>query len=514
MRLRTAGPALATALIVAIGITQAQTPAPSTPLPPTPKPVASPVAPVTAAPAPQAAPAPVALPAPAAISGPLTAGASKVAITPLPTELVAKTDLINDPLYARVIVVSNGVTCAVLVGLDLGGARNDMIADVMPRLVSATGCPSQNILISATHTHSSNTGGLGGQGSPTAKRVADAIIAAAAYARGKMRPATVGFGTTQVSLNTNRDLFTKNGEWRQQPNPNGPSDKTLAVAAFIGEDHVPIGVYMNYAMHPINFYLSGVISADFPGAASRTVEELFDDKPIAIFAQAASGDQNPLYSERSGMTRIRTGQGVLPEMIGAPPPPPSTALNPVAEMTAKMKEPVAAADLPAYRRAVARAGLTVDAMGSVIAQAAVNVMRTQMDLSPRVAISGASRQFSCPGRERLDLANPARENVNPGYKDSDPVNIKVGVLRIGNINFVGVNGEVYSEIGMRLKKESPQPNTLMVTLANGAANSGYIYSDAASKNLTFQVIGSRLKPACAEDNIVSNAVAMIGEANR
>lgn len=499
MRLRTAALGLAAASLVAVGITQAQTPAPvpapSTPLPATPKP---------------AAPAPVA----AAITGPLTAGASKVAITPQPSELATKTDLINDPLYARVIVVSNGTTCAVLVGLDLGGARNDMMADVMPRLVSATGCPSQNILISATHTHSSNTGGLGGQGSPTAKRVSDAIIAAAAYARGRMRPARVGFGTTQVALNTNRDLFTKNGEWRQLPNPNGPSDKTLAVAAFIGDDHVPIGVFMNYAMHPINFYLSGVISADFPGAASRTVEELFDDKAIAIFSQGASGDQNPLYMERTGMTRIRTGQGVLPEMIGAPPPPPSTALNPVAEMTAKMALPVAAADLPAWRRAVARAGLTVDAMGSVIAQAAVNVMRGQMDLSPRAPIWGGSRQLACPGRERLDLANPARENVNPGYKDADPVNIKVGVLRIGGVNFVSVNGEVYSEIAMRLKKESPQPGTLMVTLANGAANSGYIYSEAAAKNLTFQVIGSRLKPGCAEDNIVRNAVAMIGEANR
>lgn len=442
------------------------------------------------------------------------AGASKMAITPFPSELTTPTDLINDPLYARVIVVSNGTTCAVLVGLDLGGVRNEMIAEVMPRLVSATGCPSQNILITATHTHSSNTGGLGGQGSPSAKRVSDAIIAAAAYARGRMRPATVGFGTTQVALNTNRDLFTKNGEWRQQPNPNGPSDKTLAVAAFIGQDHVPIGVFMSYAMHPINFYLSGVISADFPGAASRTVEELFDDKPVAIFAQGASGDQNPLYMERTGMTRIRTGQGALPEMIGAPPPPPSTALNPVAEMTAKMKEPVAPKDIPAYRRAVARAGLTVDAMGSVIAQAAVNVMRAQMDLSSRAPIWGGSRQFACPGRERLDLANPARENVNPGYKDADPVNIRVGVLRIGTINFVGVNGEVYSEIAMRLKKESPQPGTLMVTLANGAANSGYIYSEAAAKNLTFQVIGSRLKPGCAEDNIVRNAVAMIGDANR
>jgi hypothetical protein len=50
---------------------------------------------------------------------------------------------------------------------------------------------------------------------------------------------------------------------------------------------------MNYAMHPINFYLSGVISADFPGEASRYVEELFDNRTVAIFSQGASGDQNP-----------------------------------------------------------------------------------------------------------------------------------------------------------------------------------------------------------------------------
>src|SRR5207244_7571063 len=70
-------------------------------------------------------------------------------------------------------------------------------------------------------------------------------------------------------------------------------DKTLAVVDFLGNDNVPIGVYMNYAMHPINFYLSGVISADFPGEASRYVEDLFDNRTVAIFSQGASGDQNP-----------------------------------------------------------------------------------------------------------------------------------------------------------------------------------------------------------------------------
>jgi neutral ceramidase len=48
-----------------------------------------------------------------------------------------------------------------------------------------------------------------------------------------------------------------------------------------------------------------------------------------------------------------------------------------------------------------------------------------------------------------------------------------------------------------------------VTLANGSSNSGYIYSDAAYSHLTFQVIGSRLKPGCAEEKIVSTAIDLM-----
>ena len=62
---------------------------------------------------------------------------------------------------------------------------------------------------------------------------------------------------------------------------------------------------------------------------------------------------------------------------------------------------------------------------------------------------------------------------------------------------------------MRLKAEAPASKTLVVTLANGSAGSGYIYSDDAYSHLTFQVIGSRLKPGCAEGKIVSTAVALM-----
>jgi hypothetical protein len=67
---------------------------------------------------------------------------------------------------------------------------------------------------------------------------------------------------------------------------------------------------------------------------------------------------------------------------------------------------------------------------------------------------------------------------------------------------------------MRLKAESPARKTMVVTLANGSANSGYIYSDEAYSHLTFQVIGSRLKPQCAEGKIVSKAVSLMDRLGR
>jgi neutral ceramidase len=97
----------------------------------------------------------------------------------------------------------------------------------------------------------------------------------------------------------------------------------------------------------------------------------------------------------------------------------------------------------------------------------------------------------------------------PGYKDGPDVNLMVGLLRIGDINLVSVNGEVYSQIAMRLKASAPANKTIIVTLANGMANSGYIYSVEAYSHLIFQVIGSRLKPGCAEGKIVSTALELM-----
>jgi hypothetical protein len=444
----------------------------------------------------------------------LRAGAHRVDITPSESDLPVATDSIRDRLFVRAIVVDDGSTCAVLVGLDLGAAGNPIVDDAVPRASAATRCPVQNVIVSATHTHSSNTRGLG-QGPPTANTVADAIVQAATIAKMKLAPARVGYGTTSLDVSVNRDSFNRKLEWRQEPNPDGPSDKTLAVVEFLGADNVPIGVYMNYAMHPINFYLSGVISADYPGEASRYIEELFDNRAVAIFTQGASGDQNPRDFRSPTMfmaqrQRLMNGRGPFVEAVGAVPEASGEqgeGFNP--QQASSDRTSIPDANLQAYRKVLARTGEYVRMLGFAIGSGAVRVMRESAQPRDVAPIWGAQETFSCPGRVRLDADNPARENVFPGYKDGPEVNLKVGVLRVGDIHFVSVNGEIYSQIGMRVKAEAPAAKTMVVTLANGSANSGYIYSDQAYSHLTFQVIGSRLKPGCAEGKIVATALDLM-----
>lgn len=441
----------------------------------------------------------------------LKAGAAMVDITPNESELTIKTDTIRDHLFVRAIVVASGNSCGVILGMDQGAVRLDTYNNAAPKVAAATGCPVENVFISATHTHSGSTNGLSGD--PASQTLVEALVKAATDAKAKLRPAAVGYARSTVDLNVNRDLFNSKLEWRQEPNPEGVSDKTLSVVEFIGEDFIPIGVYMNYAMHPINFYLSGVISADFPGEASRAIESHFDGKTVAIFTQGTSGDQNPALRENF-ITTARNGGENKTEKIGAPPaPPPSAApgFN-AATAGASLKE-VSPENLAGYKKAIERVGADVTMMGTMIAEKTLYMMRHDIHPVAQAYIWGGQEKFTCPGRDRLDMANPVRENAMPPYKDGVDVNLMVSLLRIGDIYITGINGEVYTNIGLKIKGAAPANKLIISTLTNGGANSGYIYSDDAFSHLSFQVIGSRLKPGCAENKITDAALDLMKKAN-
>ena len=144
--------------------------------------------------------------------------------------------------------------------------------------------------------------------------------------------------------------------------------------------------------------------------------------------------------QRAALTQ---GRGPFDQTIGAPPIAANTSAQGFnAQQASAERQAIPAESLEAYRKTVARTGEYVHMLGSMLASSAVRVMRESIQPTGSATIWAEQQTFACPGRVRNDADNPARENVFPGYKDGPDVNLKVGVLRIGDVHFVSLNGEV------------------------------------------------------------------------
>ena len=433
--------------------------------------------------------------------GTLRAGAARVDITPPPNpEYPPSGKYAHERLYIRAIVLDNGATRAALIGADLGGMGNDIWQSASQQIAQELKCPVENIIMSATHSHSAVPAGPPPAGPPPrqpSSATVAAMLDAVRQAYAKLQPARVGLGTGFSYLNVARDTVSDDTHlWTQAANLNGPSDKTVAVVTFTTPTGEPIAAYVNYAMHPINGYLVGITSADFPGAMCRYVEQAFDDKMVAIFTQGASGDQNPLLMRPStnalaSLSGVKiTGYELVREAVEAP-------LRD-GKVPRQKIDPKVADNLERW----------MESEGQLLGEEVIRVMTNTRRTASDVTIWGAQKMLTCPGRRRT---NTGREGAPGTYVDGDPVNIRLGVLGIGDIALGSVDAEIYNLISQRLKKESPMKNTVMVTLANGWANSGYIPNDAAFGAYTFQVLGSRLKPGCAEQGIANGLTDLVSQ---
>lgn len=445
-------------------------------------------------------------PATNAQSGKLRVGAAKIDITPpVNPKYPPSGHYAHEHLFIRAIVLDNGHTRAALIGADLGGLTEEIWTVASEKIAKELDCPVANVIMSATHTHSGRPAGPPPPRIPGQRRArfpgtdpaVKAMMDAVKKAKANLQPAEVGYGAGEAHLNVNRDAISHDTHlWTQAANLEGPSDKTLAVVTFKKPDGAPIAAYMNYAMHPVNGYLSGITSGDFPGAASRHVEQAFGDKMVMIFTQGASGDQNPMWirpgtnvmASKSGIEI--TGYELVREDVEAP-------LR-SGEVPHGKLDPKVADDFESW----------MESLGQILGEETIRVMTHTRDMSDEVRIWGVQEILDCPGRRRLDTH---REGMPGTYEDGDEVHIRLGLLGIGDIALTTVNAEVYSIIAQRLKEMSPLGKTVMVTLANGRANSGYVINDEHFGAYTFQVLGSRLKPGCAADGITQTLIGLTGQ---
>ncbi|NLT69044.1 MAG: hypothetical protein GXX84_20860 [Acidobacteria bacterium] len=412
------------------------------------------------------------------------AGAAKIDITP--AQLPKNLEGILDHIYARAIVIDNGVTSAALVSVDTGMLGEQLWRTVSQRVEKELGIPAQNLIMNPTHTHSA----FGG----TAEQIFNVIKAA----REKLEPARIGYGTGVSYINVQRNIIDrKTNKWWEGANYDGPSDKTVAVIKLESLKGEPIAVYFNYACHAVVTGNTDMLSGDFPGEAERYIEDSFDDKIVALFSTGAQGDQNPLYFQQTFDLRdIRIKDyAARGEDISNAMPPGGQGLN--------KKDPT-------VRKLLDQQKMMIKSMGQFLGEEVKRVMR---EMEPnRMAtggrISAVQKMITFPGRDRIDQG---RAGVEGRYKDGADVNLRLSLLMIDDIAIGGCNAEIYNMIAVRFKRESPVGRSIFVSMANGSGNSGYVPTDSAFGQQTFEVLSSRCKPGYAESAIVNGLLDMIAE---
>ena len=82
----------------------------------------------------------------------------------------------------------------------------------------------------------------------------------------------------------------------------------------------------------------------------------------------------------------------------------------------------------------------------------------------------------------------------------------ITVARLGDVAFVGLGGEVLTEIGMAIKAGSPCQHTFVITHCNGAA--GYLAPKELHVQDGYEVKSSHFAPQAA-DTVIRESIRML-----
>ncbi len=223
---------------------------------------------------------------------------------------VAKSDIttnvegvrINDPLYAKALVLDDGTTRLAIVAMDvtaiggIGEIGDGFLPALRARIESELGIPGPHVLVNASHNHPPVR--MLCDPPEQLERTFDAVRRAAA----SLTEVTVGAGAGHEDrISMNRTLRLKDGKaWTiRHTNPCPPDDEVAGVGPMDPEIGVlridraggrPLAVVYNFACHPYLTVPRGGVTADFPGFASAVIEENVGDGAMALFLQGAGGD--------------------------------------------------------------------------------------------------------------------------------------------------------------------------------------------------------------------------------
>ncbi len=406
------------------------------------------------------------------------AGASLSNITPFLGKPVAgagsltPTNNVHDELHARALVLDDGVTRFALVVCDSSGISHKVCEQAREYIAAnkAIQIEPENVMISATHTHSGPAFNTPGYPEFLAQRIADSVQRAIS----NLAPAKIAWGgvdepselfnrrwlVSDPTLLTNPfggvDKVRSNPPTKHKSllKPAGVIDPEVSFLSVQSPGGRPIALLANYSLHYVGGVASGHISADYFAVFARRIGELLGADTefppfVGIMSNGTSGDIN-----NSDRTVVREKQ------------PAYEKINEVAEKIAQR---------------VAEAHQKVTFHGWV----PLGVASRELPLKPRKAepemIAYADEVLSNTEglKDYPRYAQKYAAYVERMGKGDYEVPRFVQVFRIGDLAISTIPFETFAETGLQLKKESPFADSFTIELANGAG--GYMPSTGQHK---------------------------------
>ena len=234
------------------------------------------------------------------VTGSLLAGTAKVSITPETDEPL------HDPIYARSLVLEINGERTAFVSVDLAIFVSDRVESVCKEKYGI-----ERVLLCSSHNHTApSKPGKGPEYSNLKSFYEKQIIHAVELALTNMFPARISAGRRSFpQLGFKRLIVREDGHSRESwmgddhyapinPDriPFGPVDSEVGVIRVEDMKGQPRVIIMNYACHADVVCLSYAISADYPGVATRKVEEAFGNSVNCLFVNGAAGNVAPLFT--------------------------------------------------------------------------------------------------------------------------------------------------------------------------------------------------------------------------
>ncbi len=442
----------------------------------------------------------------------LWAGAAKVDITN------REAGPVNDPLFAKALILRSGTTTAVIVTVDavaigeIGHIDNEYLGKVRSRVERELKIPPTNVIVNASHCHG-----------VVCKDVDERTFQAIKQASEKMVPVKIGVGHGHEDrVQENRRLKLKSGReadvrhaYSLPPDEEvaevGPIDPEIGVLRLDRMDGETLAVVYNFAVHPIQGVPSKGNTADMTGFASQVIEDNLSEGTIALFVQGCAGDINPIsYKDvdhprdaetfgnllgLSTLKAVRTVKCAEDSRL--------TVLNETLELPrADVAQRIIALEAEQQRLLQSLRGTSLN-------------LKTFIPLVVKYRVSGEFPSYyshrylhdKALGRDdydRLDAENRAnmqsyirniytmellsrnqtnlallrKHQVDNLAAEKREIDVELVALRVGDFVLTTFPGELTVRIGLNIKKASPHEHTFVAGYTNG-----YIYYAPTTEQL-------------------------------